>query len=108
MFRITFVGGKQLHSTGQTGADGSAQQQELKVYPPGAAVVTATPPKPQPTTPKQVTPTVSTTPTAAGGQAMTTPTQLVTPTEAQQATPTGEEGDVEPVGKGDLFVPFLN
>ena len=72
------------------------------MYPPGAAVVAATPPKPQTAGPKQVTPTVSTTPTAmatVGGQATTTPTQQATPTQGQQATPTGEEADVEPVGK---------
>ena len=91
--RITFIGGKQLHSTGQTGSDGNPQQ-EVKVYPPGAAMAAATPPKPQPLVQsKPVTPTVSTTPTA---QATTTPTQLMTPT---QATPTGEEAEVEPVGK---------
>ena len=76
----------------------------MKVYPPGAAVVTATPPKPQPAVPKLVTPTatVNTAPAAVagGGQTMTTPTQQATPTQAQQqATPTGEEADVEPVGK---------
>ena len=98
--RITFIGGKQLHSTGQTGSDGNPQQ-EVKVYPPGAAVVAATPPKPQPLVQaKPVTPTVSTTPTAVGGQATTTPTQLMTPT---QATPTGEDAEVEPVGKSSDY-----
>ena len=54
-------------------------------------MATATPTKPQSTMPTQVTPTATTTPTAAAsGQAMTIPTEV---------TPIGEEADVEPVGK---------
>lgn len=84
--RITFVGGKQLHSTGQPGS-GTSTQEEVKVYPPGAAVSGATPTKPKPVA------------TGQSANADTTSAQVPT-TPTQQATPTQEENEVEPVGKG--------